>query len=543
MKRILVAIHKLRLVLVATLVALGACSPQRAQVIVITATFPDAVIVVIPAGTPVEDINEPQGNVTVMPTIAPLLTWPELTPDPTRSIGSRAAEHIVQPGDTLSAIAQRYNTSLAALLNANELPNPDILTVGQSIRLPDLPSQISPYLKLLPDSRLVRGPGSSAFDLAGFIQQQPGYIRTAQDRVSSRLANGASLDRVLNSVAVVERVSLEYSVDARILLALLEYRAGWLSRFDLEDEAKSHPLINAAASASIYRSGLYRQLSWAANELNRGYYSWKGRGLSVLEFADQQRVLLEAGLNPASAAIQYLFSLGNTINQWAVDISLNGFIRTYLQYFGDPFMSALDPLLPTNLVQPDLSLPFAAGEVWYYTGGPHGGWGSGSAWAALDFAPPDEWNPGMSLCFTSQYWVRAMADGVVARSGDGVLILDLDMDGDESTGWSILYLHLAAEGLLPVGTTVKRGDPVGKASCAGGFSTATHLHVARRFNGEWIAASCASCAPHLTTPDFVMDGWISVGIAGQEYQGSLERDGIQVRAEQGRETLVNRISW
>lgn len=539
----LVTRQRLRLNLLIVLFMLCACAPQRSQVIVITATFPDTAIVIIPAGTPVENISQPQDSITVIPTLVPLSGWPDLTPDPTRSLSSRAVEHIVQPGDTLSGIAQRYNTSLAALLNANDLSNPDILTVGQIIRLPDIPGRISPYLKLLPDNRLVRGPNSRDFDLVDFIQRQPGYIRTAQDRVSSRLANGSSLDRILSSTAVVERVSLEYSVDARILLALLEYRAGWLSRSDLRDEVKSHPLIAPTASASIDRSGLYRQLSWAANELNRGYYSWKGRGLTVLEFADQQRVLLDAGLNPASAAIQYFFSLGNTIDQWSVDISLDGLIRTYLQYFGDPFMNTTDSLLPINLVQPDLGLPFAAGEVWYYTGGPHGGWGSGSAWAALDFAPPDEWIPGMSLCFTSQYWVRAMADGIIARSGDGALILDLDMDGDEATGWTILYLHLAAEGLLPVGTIVKQGDPLGKASCAGGFSTATHLHIARRFNGEWIAASCTACPPHLRTPDFVMNGWRSIGIAGQEYQGALERDGVQVRAEQGRETLVNRIGW
>jgi hypothetical protein len=28
--------------------------------------------------------------------------------------------------------------------------------------------------------------------------------------------------------------------------------------------------------------------------------------------------------------------------------------------------------------------------MWSFTGGPHGGWDSGSAWSALDFAPPGE---------------------------------------------------------------------------------------------------------------------------------------------------------
>ena len=62
----------------------------------------------------------------------------------------------------------------------------------------------------------------------------------------------------------------------------------------------------------------------------------------------------------------------------------------------------------------------------------------GSAWASLDFAPPDERTDTTPFCFTSQFAVRAVAPGVIARSGDGAVILDLDGDGDESTGWTIL---------------------------------------------------------------------------------------------------------
>ena len=33
---------------------------------------------------------------------------------------------------------------------------------------------------------------------------------------------------------------------------------------------------------------------------------------------------------------------------------------------------------------------------------------------------------------------------------------------------------------------VRQGDPIGYASCEGGFSSGTHLHFARRYNGQWI---------------------------------------------------------
>src|SRR5690606_37535414 len=107
------------------------------------------------------------------------------------------------------------------------------------------------------------------------------------------------------------------------------------------------------------------------------------------------------------------------------------FYHTYTAYFGDPFTNIIEPLFPPNLQQPALTLPFRPGQTWFYTGGPHGGWGSGSAWSAVDFAPPDERPAGGSSCYVSEYFATAVAPGVIARSGDGAVVLDLDGDGDE----------------------------------------------------------------------------------------------------------------
>lgn len=48
--------------------------------------------------------------------------------------GSMAYE--VKRGDTLSAIAAHYDVSLAALLEANDISNPDLIRIGQSIIIP-----------------------------------------------------------------------------------------------------------------------------------------------------------------------------------------------------------------------------------------------------------------------------------------------------------------------------------------------------------------------------------------------------------------------
>ncbi len=45
-------------------------------------------------------------------------------------------EHIVQPGETLSAIAAAYKIRSRAIIEANNLPDPDNLRVGQKLIIP-----------------------------------------------------------------------------------------------------------------------------------------------------------------------------------------------------------------------------------------------------------------------------------------------------------------------------------------------------------------------------------------------------------------------
>ncbi len=66
--------------------------------------------------------------------------------------------------------------------------------------------------------------------------------------------------------------------------------------------------------------------------------------------------------------------------------------------------------------------------------------------------------------------------------------MDLDGDGNEETGWVIVYLHIATEGRVPVGTWLAQGDKIGHPSCEGGISTGSHLHIVRKYNGEWVPA-------------------------------------------------------
>jgi LasA protease len=94
-------------------------------------------------------------------------------------------------------------------------------------------------------------------------------------------------------------------------------------------------------------------------------------------------------------------------------------------------------------------------------------------------------------------------------------LLDLDGDGREATGWVILYLHVTELYRLPIGSFVETGDSLGHPSCQGGIATGTHVHIARKYNGEWIPAD--GLIP------LNLSGWVAHAGTG-EYEGTLTRE-------------------
>jgi hypothetical protein len=262
---------------------------------------------------------------------------------------------------------------------------------------------------------------------------------------------------------------------------------------------------------------LYSQLSWAADELNRGYYTWRAGWAGPYLLASGSVVEPGRGINAATAALQHFFGQLYPVEVWRRVIGPEGFAVVYQGLFGVPFDRAVEPLIPMDLIQPEMQLPFMEGIIWSFTGGPHSAWGNFAGWAALDFAPP-----GFALgCVRSEEWITAAADGWVVRVEDGEVIVDLDGDGFEQTGWVVQYLHVESRDRVNLGAYLKAGDPIGHPSCEGGISSGTHVHLSRKFNGEWIPADGPI--------PFVLDGWISVGM-GTAYDGVLKRNGEEVQA-------------
>lgn len=221
-------------------------------------------------------------------------------------------------------------------------------------------------------------------------------------------------------------------------------------------------------------------------------------------------------LNPGSAAVQNVIARSGTWETFTEQITNYAFLETYIKFFGNPYDYEIKSWMPAKTAAPILALPWREGETWWFTGGPHNGWAEGSPWAAVDFAPDST----RGTCQVSAEWALAVAPGKIVQAENGRVIQDLDADGFQGTGWSLMYMHISSSGRVAIGTYVKVGDRIGHPSCEGGYSTGTHMHLARLYNGMWIPAD---------DPRFplTLGGWSITG-GDNQYDGFASNQG-QVR--------------
>ncbi len=440
------------------------------------------------------------------------------TPTPTRAApDSTAVYYAVRSGDTLSAIAAAFGTTVEALMNINGMTNADQLAAGKVLQISLNAQYTGPATLLIPDSELVYGPGYKDFDIAQATSALPGLFKTYSEDVEGV---------TLTAPEIVRLVAERYSVGPRVLLALLELRSGWLTQSNQSAEQLTYPL---GYTDLTYRNGLFHQLSLAADALNTGFYGWWLDTLWLVRTRDGVYIQFSTQLNGGTAGVQRaLAPSAASYESWLAD--LTRFAEVYRSLFGDPFVLAVEPLMPAGLQAPELVLPWPEGDVWYFTGGPHPGYGTQGVFSALDFTTSER-----SIgCAVSTQWTTAAADGLVVHSREGMVLQDLDNDGFVGTGWTLFYMHLAADGRAQTGTMLKAGDNVGHPSCEGGVSNATHVHIARRYNGVWIAADDPRWP-------MALSGWIPAS-TGEAYDGALTKAGQTRTACECWDAAINGVS-
>jgi hypothetical protein len=431
---------------------------------------------------------------TPLPSLSPTSTPIDVTGPPIL--------YYAQAGDTLYNLSVRFAVHPSEIVSSEPIPEDGFIEPDQLLMIPLRLANTTPSEHLIPDSEVVYSPSAINFDAITYANTLGGYLTLYRDYLG---ATGWT-----NGPDILQRVAIENSINPRLLLSLLEYQSGWVLGNPGNLAQTNYPM----GLIDLQNSDLYDQLVWAVNILSVGYYSWREGTLTELHFPNGDVLRLAPDQNAGTVALYYFFSQLYDIPQWrnVIDPS-QGFTVLHHTMFSDPWERAaqVEPLLPPGLEQPALILPFLIGQRWSYTGGPHGAWEGEGSMAAIDFAPGSI-EPG---CVDSDSWVVASSPGMIVRTGNGVMVLDLDGDGIEQTGWVMLYLHLTnSNGPLTVGTWVEKSEMLGHPSCEGGMATGTHIHIARKYNGEWIAADGPL--------PFVLSGWQAhAGI--EPYEGSLTR--------------------
>ncbi len=515
--------QKLRLVFsISMLLIMVACNyPGRsANLVAGTATMAaarqTAAAMLYPSPGPDETPAFPQP--TALPnetTIPPETTWVLPTSFPTETgtpippyngqVPAGMTLYYSQSGDTIEAVAKHFRVSPSMIQTSTQADIEGLLAVGIPLFVPKAQFYAPYHQFALADNLVVFGRNAKAVDIPGISSLAGGYLNQYKEYLFEGRFTGPE---------IVSLVAVETATDPRLLLAVLEYQSGWVYTWpEGADEDKS-PLNYDAVGVE----GLYEELQVAARELARGYYGWREGNLQTLRFEDESLTAIHPELNAGSVAVQYLFAGFYTPAHFYSNLyGESGFLSLYRQMFGDPAQLALEggEVIPAGLAQPTITLPFQPGLTWALTSGPHITWQVGTPRGAIDFAPRDDL-PG---CTVSNVYATASTPGLVVRSLRGAVVVDLDGDGNEGTGWVIVYMHLAKNGRIADTSWVNTNDPLGYPSCEGGFSSGTHLHITRKYNGEWIGASGAV--------PFVMDGWLAV--AGQgAYAGWLVRGGQTV---------------
>jgi LasA protease len=383
--------------------------------------------------------------------------------------------YTIQQGDTLPALALRFDVSADLIKIGFDHSPTGFLPPGQDILIPQALDNVLPYPDpIFPDSEITYGPSVKSFNVEAYVNSAGGFLASYEEPVNSQKLSGAD---------IVQLVAIETSTNPTFLLAFLEYRSGWV--FGHPEGAEYDPFpIGYGATPD---TGLYKELMITAKILAQGYYGWRDGSLVELNFYQGGSGRLSPGLNAGSVSLMTLFAAVYPQNVWESRLFQKpGFLDFYEQMFGDYWARAhtVEPYLTPETRQPRLYLPFLADAPWSLTGGAHITWQTGTPRGALDFAPIT----GEEHCAASFRWSTAAAPGLVVRSDRGAVALDLDGDGDEGTGWVLVYMHISANRRAQVGEWLDKDDRVGHPSCEGGRASGTHVHLARKYNGEWVPA-------------------------------------------------------
>ena len=140
---------------------------------------------VVPKATQVESADAPtaEASATTTDNVSPTVTATST------AVVQQNTEYIVKSGDTLLDIASAYNTTVAAIVTLNALPNEHALALGQKLLIPNASNKTSTPTPLpIPSQQLQQSytvkPGDTLLDIAGRYNSSVDAIVSANNLTS-----------------------------------------------------------------------------------------------------------------------------------------------------------------------------------------------------------------------------------------------------------------------------------------------------------------------------------------------------------------------
>ena len=172
-------------------------------------------------------------------------------------------DYTVAKGDTLSAIAQRNNTSVDSLAKTNNISNPNLINVGQKIKLPSVISPMPSEIKTGANFAQVSSP---QMNLQGTLQPKPqtpiniapimSYAQMAQDSINN--ANQQSNPYETERQSIVSQMKEQ--------LGLMENKDQDVQNLNEQNGVNANKKIVADLSSQILALNNQKQI----NKLNIG---------------------------------------------------------------------------------------------------------------------------------------------------------------------------------------------------------------------------------------------------------------------------------
>jgi len=283
------------------------------------------------------------------------------------------------------------------------------------------------------------------------------------------------------------------------------------------DEAINTALTNAKGEAPAHglRTDVLRRSADG---------QWAFGTLVILTPKQDQPVVAADGHVHEALPEGHLWLARSTPNGWQAAIDYTPTFDRWLQNAPSPVISAKEQAilrsdnsanaeLQSTATQPNIdppdgnwSLPWAAGQRWRLSGGPHSWNGKLPVLSSVDFAQGE-----------GDGRVLAARDGLIYRPcGNNTYVMIKHADG-----WQTDYYHLVNIPLYQDGSWVESGrylGNVGNAVECGGSSYGPHVHFNIRYNGQ-----------HMALAGRQIGGW-TISDGEKPYEGCAERGAERVCA-------------